>query len=254
MSYVSYSLQNHIARITLTHPKVNVLSQQLIQELNTALDQAETDPEARVIILAGQEKAFAAGADIAEVHHLTTRDFLTHDFVEPWQHINRCKKPIIAEIQGFCLGGGFELALMCDIIVAADNARFGQPEITIGTLPGSGATQRLTALMGKGKAMELCLTGKIITAKEALEWGLIHHCVTRDQLMDTTHAIAQTIAQHSQPVVKMIKSLVKAAAENHLQSGLQRERELFHATFDLDDQKEGMQAFLDKRKPLFKDS
>jgi len=254
MSLIQCAHHNHIMIVTFNNPdKLNILSLSFVKEFNEVLETYETDTTSRCLILAATGKAFSVGADLHEIKDLTTQQVQQNDFVEAWQTLTQCQKPVIAEVGGYCLGGGLELVLMCDLIVASEAARFGQPEITLATLPGSGGTQRLAAILGKNRAMELCLTGRHLTAEEALAWGLINHCVAPEQLRAKSLAVAEKIASFSQPVIRRIKSLVQNVSENILTEGLKEERRLFQETFDLADQKEGFSAFLEHRAPHFKD-
>ncbi|MDF2766866.1 MAG: enoyl-CoA hydratase/isomerase family protein [Rhodospirillales bacterium] len=241
-----------VALITLNRPKaLNALNAQLIGELNQALDGYEANPEIAVVVLTGSERAFAAGADIKEMQD---KDFMAayqSDFIAPWQKVAQRKKPIIAAVAGYALGGGCELAMMCDVILAADNARFGQPEINLGTLPGAGGTQRLTRAVGKSKAMEMILTGRMMDAEEAERSNLVARVVPQADLLDEAMKLAQTIAEKSQPIVAMAKEAVNVAFETSLQEGIRFERRVFYATFASEDRKEGMQAFVEKRTPDF---
>ena len=241
-----------VALITLNRPKaLNALNAQLIGELNQALDGYEANPEIAVVVLTGSERAFAAGADIKEMQD---KDFMAayqSDFIAPWQKVAQRKKPIIAAVAGYALGGGCELAMMCDVILAADNARFGQPEINLGTLPGAGGTQRLTCAVGKSKAMEMILTGRMMDAEEAERSNLVARVVPQADLLDEAMKLAQTIAEKSQPIVAMAKEAVNVAFETSLQEGIRFERRVFYATFASEDRKEGMQAFVEKRTPDF---
>jgi enoyl-CoA hydratase/carnithine racemase len=239
--------------ITLNRPKaLNALCQQLVTELNAQLKTFQEDPEVGSIILTGSEKAFAAGADIKEMASQTYMTAYNKDMLAFWHDITTIKKPIIAAVNGFALGGGCELAMMCDIIIAGDKAKFGQPEITIGTIPGCGGTQRLTRAVGKSKAMEWMLTGKFFSAEEAEKAGLVSRVVPADKLMDDAMQTAEKIAGFSQPIVSLTKEAVNAAYETSLQQGVVFERRLFHSTFATNDQKEGMAAFVEKRAPDFK--
>jgi enoyl-CoA hydratase len=244
-----------IAVIRLNRPKaLNALCQALMDDLTVALDDCEADDNIRVIILTGSEKAFAAGADIKEMAPKKFIDVYRENFItKNWERVTRCRKPVIAAVAGYALGGGCELAMMCDFILAADTAKFSQPEITIGTIPGAGGTQRLTRLVGKSKAMELCLTGRMMDAEEAERAGLVARIVSADKLMDEALATAKKIAGFSQPAVMMAKEAVNCAYESSLSEGLRFERRLFHATFATEDQKEGMAAFTEKRQAGFKD-
>ncbi len=244
-----------IGIITLNRPKaLNALCQNLMDEMTTALDDMESDKNIRVMIVTGSEKAFAAGADIKEMSAKTYMDVYKEDFItKNWERVTRCRKPVIAAVAGYALGGGCELAMMCDFIIAADTAKFSQPEITIGTMPGAGGTQRLTRFVGKSKAMELCLTGRMMDAAEALASGLVARVVPAAELMADALKTAEKIAEFSQPVVTMIKESVNRAYETTLNEGMRFERRVFHSTFATNDQKEGMAAFIEKRKASYKD-
>lgn len=240
--------------ITLNRPKaLNALNAQLIAEMNTALDAFDADHAIGCIVLTGSEKAFAAGADIREMQHKTFEEVVAEDYLRTWDHINAIRKPIIAAVAGFALGGGFEFALACDFIIAADTAKFALPEVTLGIVPGGGGTQRLARLVGKSKAMEMILTGRMMDAAEAERLGIVARVVAADKLMDEVTATAEKMASQSQPVIASAKRVVNAAYEMPLAEGLAFERKSFHATFALEDQKEGMAAFVEKRKPEFKD-
>ncbi len=241
--------------ITLNRPKaLNALCQALMDELAQALDGFERDPGVSCIVITGSEKAFAAGADIKEMAPKNYMDVYKEDFItRNWEQLTRCRKPVIAAVAGYCLGGGCELAMMCDFILAADTAKFSQPEITIGTIPGAGGTQRLTRAVGKAKAMEMCLTARMIDAKEAEAAGLVSRVVPAATLMTEALAVADKISTFSLPAVMMVKESVNRAYETTLTEGLRFERRLFHATFASEDQKEGMAAFVEKRPASFKD-
>lgn len=247
--------KNSIGVITLNRPKaLNALCAALMEELFTALESFEKDDAVRVIVLTGSEKAFAAGADIKEMAPKSFIDVYKEDFAAgSWERVSKCRKPVIAAVSGFALGGGCELAMMCDFIIAADSAKFSQPEVTIGTIPGIGGTQRLTRLVGKSKAMELCLTGRMMDAKEAEAAGLVARVVPAADLMAETMKTAEKIASYSQVAVMMAKESVNRALETTLAEGLRFERRMFHATFATNDQKEGMSAFTEKRPASFKD-
>ncbi len=247
--------KNKTGLITLNRPKaLNALCQALMDELSSAVDAFENDPGVAVIVITGSEKAFAAGADIKEMAPKTFMDVYKEDFItKNWERISRARKPVIAAVAGYCLGGGCELAMMCDFIIAADTAKFSQPEITIGTIPGAGGTQRLTRLVGKSKAMELCLTGRMMDAAEAEAAGLVARVVPAAQLMEDVLKTAEKISTFSQPALMMVKESVNRAYETTLSEGLRFERRLFHATFASEDQKEGMDAFANKRPAAFKD-
>jgi enoyl-CoA hydratase len=247
--------QGPVAILTLNRPKaMNALCQALMDEVCEAIDNFENDAAVKVIVITGNEKTFAAGADIKEMAPKSFVDAYKEDFItRNWERVSKCRKPVIAAVAGYCLGGGCELAMMCDFIVAADNAKFSQPEITIGTIPGAGGTQRLTRLVGKSKAMELCLTGRIMDAVEAESAGLVARIFPVASLLPETLKIAQKIAEFSTPVAMMVKESINRAYETTLAEGLKFERRLFHASFSTEDQKEGMSAFVEKRKAAFKD-
>jgi enoyl-CoA hydratase len=237
--------------ITLNRPKVNALNGQVIDELNQALGTFDSDADIAAVVLTGSDRVFAAGADIAEMEAKDFAEVQRTDFIRPWQRIAKTRKPIIAAVAGHALGGGCELAMMCDIIIAADNAKFGQPEINLGTIPGAGGTQRLTRAIGKSKAMEMVLTGHMMDAQAAERANLVARVVPVADLLDEAIKLANTIAEKSQPVVAMAKDAVNAAYETTLDEGIRAERRLFYATFATEDRKEGMQAFLEKRRPTF---
>jgi enoyl-CoA hydratase len=241
--------------ITLNRPQaLNALSCDLISQLNEVLRDAENNPDIGAVVLMGNEKAFAAGVDIGEMsgHAAIHGAAGIDDFIAPFEFVSQCRKPIIAAVSGYALGGGCELAMMCDIILASEIAQFGQPEITIGTIPGIGGTQRLTRLIGKTKAMELCLTGRMMDALEAERCGLVTRVVAAERLREEAIALAQKIASFSQPVVQMVKEAIRGADNMPLTDGIRFEKQLFQSTFKLEDQKEGMAAFLEKRKAVFK--
>jgi len=243
-----------VALITLNRPRqLNALAPKLMQELGAALYRFDADDGVGAIVITGNEKAFAAGADIGvmkdfDFQHAYRTNYITRD----WEHIRNVRKPVIAAVAGYALGGGCELAMMCDIVIAAESAKFGQPEINLGVLPGSGGTQRLPRAVGKAKAMDLCLTARMMDAAEAERAGLVSRVVPNDKLMAEAMAAAEKIASYSLPVVMMVKESVNRAYESTLSEGVLFERRLFHAAFALDDQKEGMAAFVEKRKPKFK--
>ncbi|NNG04858.1 MAG: enoyl-CoA hydratase [Inquilinus sp.] len=242
-----------VGLITLNRPKaLNALNDALITELAQALDAFEADSDVGCVVLTGSEKAFAAGADIKEMAGKTFMEALSGNFIDNWQRLAAARKPVVAAVAGYALGGGCEIAMMCDFIIAAENAKFGQPEITIGTIPGSGGTQRLTRLVGKSKAMEMCLTGRMMDAQEAERSGLVSRVVPTAELVDEALKVAERIADMSQPIVLMAKEAVNRAYESTLAEGILFERRLFHATFATEDQKEGMAAFAEKRQPKFR--
>ena len=249
------SYEKHIALIELNRPKeLNALNLQLMGELRDALKELDNNPEVRVIILTGNEKAFAAGADIKQMANKTAIEMFEIDQFSTWDQIKKTKKPLIAAVSGFALGGGCELAMTCDMIVASETARFGQPEIKIGVMPGAGGTQRLTRAVGKARAMEMVLTGKFINAEEALQAGLINKIVPVEMYMYEATQLAKEIASMSPVAAKLAKESVNRAFETHLDEGLFFERKNFYMTFASEDQKEGMQAFIEKRKPEYKGS
>ena len=239
--------------ITLNRPKaLNALNDALISELAQALDGFEADEAVACIVITGSEKAFAAGADIKEMANKTFMEAYRGNFIDNWQRLGSVRKPVIAAVAGYALGGGCEIAMMCDFIIAAENAKFGQPEITIGTIPGSGGTQRLTRFVGKSKAMDMCLTGRMMDAHEADRAGLVSRVVPTAELMDEAIKIADRIGDMSRPIVLMAKEAVNRAYETSMAEGILFERRVFHATFATEDQKEGMAAFAEKRQPDFK--
>ena len=239
--------------ITLNRPKaLNALNTQLIDELNHALSAFQENSAIGCVIIAGSEKAFAAGADIREMKDKSFTDVYLGNFLATWDDITEFRKPIIAAVSGYCLGGGCELALMCDFIIAADTAKFGQPEITLGVIPGAGGTQRLARFIGKAKAMDMILTGRLMEAAEAESCGLVSRIVPAEKLLDEAVDAAAKIASFSQPIIMMAKESVNRAYETSLAEGLRFERRLIHSIFALEDQKEGMSAFVEKRKPVFK--
>ena len=240
--------------IALNRPKMlNALSFGVFREIAAAVDDLEADDKIGCIVLTGSEKAFAAGADIKEMQPKNFIEMFESDFIAiRGDRVANCRKPTIAAVGGYALGGGCELAMMCDIIIAAETAKFGQPEITLGTIPGIGGTQRLTRAVGKSKAMDLCLTGRMMDAAEAERSGLVSRVVPADKLMTEALVIAEKIAAMSRPATEMAKSAINRAFETPLSEGLNVERDLFHATFALEDCSEGMAAFIEKRKPLNK--
>jgi enoyl-CoA hydratase len=243
-----------VGLITLNRPKaLNALNSQLLGEVNRALDGFEADPNVGCIVITGSEKAFAAGADIKEMSSLSYPQTYMDDFFIGWDRVAGRRKPMIAAVAGFALGGGCEFAMMCDFIIAADTAKFGQPEIKLGVMPGMGGTQRLTRLIGKAKAMEMCLTGRMMGAEEAERSGLVARVVPAADLLNEALKTAETIASMSLPIAMMTKETVNRADEMSLAEGIRFERRLFHAMFATADQKEGMTAFVEKRAPQFKD-
>ena len=239
--------------ITLNRPKaLNALNGQLITEMNAALDRFDADSNIGCIILTGSEKAFAAGADITEMKDKTFTQVTQEDFLWDWDHITAIRKPVIAAVAGYALGGGCEFALACDFIIAAENAKFALPEVTLGIIPGGGGTQRMARAIGKAKTMEMILTGRMMDAAEAERLGLVARVVPLERLMEEALATAEKIATLSQPVIASAKRAVNATFETPLAEGLAFERKSIHALFALDDQKEGMAAFVEKRKPVFR--
>ena len=256
MSYTNIVVEtrDRVGLIRLNRPqRMNALNDALAAELSQALAALDADPGIGAIVITGNEKAFAAGADIGAMAEWDYQKVYADNYItKDWEDVRKTRKPVIAAVAGYALGGGCELAMMCDLIIAADTARFGQPEITIGTMPGMGGTQRLPRAVGKAKAMDWCLTGRMIDAAEAERSGLVARVVPADKLDEETLAVASKIASFSLPVVVKIKEAINRAYESSLAEGLLFERREFHATFALDDQKEGMRAFVDKRKPAFK--
>lgn len=253
--YIQYERRGKVGLIRLNRPKaLNALCDGLINELNAQLNAYDRDPEIGAIVLTGSDRAFAAGADIKEMSSRTYPDTYKTDMLAQWHDLTKIKKPVIAAVNGYALGGGCELAMMCDIIIAGDKAVFGQPEVTIGTIPGCGGTQRLTRAIGKSKAMELILTGNQLSAQDAEKAGLVTRVVPASELVDSALQTAEKIASFSKPIIAMAKEAVNAAYETTLEQGVRFERRLFHSTFGTHDQKEGMTAFAEKRKPAFTDS
>jgi enoyl-CoA hydratase len=255
MTYENILVETHdaVGLIRLNRPQaLNALNAALIAELGQALSQFDQDQNIGAIVITGNEKAFAAGADIKEMASKSYMDAYLGDFLTSWDRVALERKPVIAAVAGFALGGGCELALMCDFIIAAETAKFGQPEIQLGVMPGAGGTQRIARYIGKSKAMDLILTGRMMDAAEAERSGLVARVVPADKLLDEALGAAKKIASFSQPIAMMAKEAVNRAFETTLAEGVRFERRLFHAMFATDDQKEGMAAFVDKRKPAFK--
>ena len=249
---ITTETKGSVGIITFNRPKaLNALNTALIIEMNTALDAFEADANIGAIIVTGSEKAFAAGADIREMKDKTFAEVTSQNFLKEWDHINTITKPLIAAVSGFALGGGCEVALACDIIIASDTAKFSLPEVTIGVIPGGGGTQRLVHAIGKSKAMEMILTGRMIDAVEAERTGIVARIVPVGKLQEEALALATKIAGLSQPVIRAAKQAVLTAFELPMSEGLKVERKLIHSMFDLHDQKEGMAAFLEKRPPRF---
>jgi enoyl-CoA hydratase len=245
--------RGRVGVITLNRPQsLNALNAKLMAELSAAIDAFEADASVGCVVITGSEKAFAAGADIKEMAGKSFLDVFYGDFCADWHRVAHARKPTVAAVAGYALGGGCELAMLCDIIIAADNAKFGQPEIKLGVIPGIGGTQRLTRAVGKAKAMDLILTGRMMDAAEAERSGLVSRVVPADKLMEDAMKTAETIAGMSLPVVMMAKESLNRAFETTLAEGVRFERRVFHAMFALEDQKEGMAAFAEKRPPQFK--
>jgi len=255
MSYrtILVETRENVGLITLNRPDaLNALSQELVGELGQALDIFEADDEIGAIVLTGSEKAFAAGADIKEMQAKNWPDTFIDDFItDGWERIGQCRKPIIAAVAGFALGGGCEIALMCDFILAAETAQFGQPEIKIGVWPGAGGSQRLTRIIGKSKSMDMCLTGRMMGADEAERAGLVSRLVPAADLVGEAVKTAQQIATMSRSAAMMVKDVVNRAYETSLSEGVRYERRMFQASFGMPDQREGMAAFVEKRKPNY---
>ena len=243
-----------VGLVTLNRPKaLNALNDDLVDELGLALDAFEGDENIGCVVITGSEKAFAAGADITMMANFSYMDAYKGDYItRNWERLKTFRKPVIAAVSGFALGGGCEMAMSCDMIFAADTAKFGQPEVKLGTLPGAGGTQRLPRAVGKGKAMDLCLTARLMDAAEAEKSGLVARVIPADKLVEEALAAAAAIASYSLPVVMMIKESINRAFESSLNEGLLFERRTFHSAFALADQKEGMAAFVEKRKADFK--
>ncbi len=256
MSYENILVETHgrVGLITLNRPDaLNALNAALVNDIGAALDDYESDDEIGAIVITGSDKAFAAGADIKEMQSKTYMQAYRQDFItDGWERVASCRKPVIAAVAGFALGGGCEVAMMCDFILAADNAKFGQPEIKLGIIPGAGGTQRLTRFVGKSKAMEMCLTGRMMDAEEAERVGLVSRIVPLADLKAEAIKVAGEIAGMSLPITMMAKECVNRAYQSTLSEGVLFERRVFHSAFATDDQSEGMQAFIDKRKADFK--
>jgi enoyl-CoA hydratase len=255
MTYETIIVETHggVGVIRLNRPEaLNALNAKLISEVNKAMDAFEKDKSIGCMVLTGSEKAFAAGADIKEMQKKRYPDTYLNDHIAPWDRVSQRRKPIIAAVAGFALGGGCEVAMMCDFIIAADTAKFGQPEIKLGVMPGAGGSQRMARFIGKAKAMDMCLTGRMMDAAEAERCGLVSRVVPADKLMEEALKAASTIASYSQPITMMTKESVNRSFETTLAEGVRFERRLFSAMFATADQKEGMAAFVEKRKPVFK--
>ena len=246
--------QGAVGLIRLNRPKaLNALCDALVREMGQALDAFEGDDAIGAVVITGSDRAFAAGADIKEMAGRSYMDVYMSDFItNGWERVTTCRKPIVAAVAGFALGGGCELAMMCDTVIAAETAKFGQPEITLGVIPGAGGTQRLTRFVGKAKAMDMVLTGRMMDAAEAERSGLVSRVVPAEKLIEEALAVAARIAAMSRPSVMIAKEAVNRAYETTLAEGVRFERRVFHSLFATDDQKEGMAAFVDKRKPNFR--
>lgn len=256
MSYetIKTEIRGPVALVTLNRPKqLNALNTQVMNDVCDALAQFDGNPKIGAMVVTGSEKAFAAGADVGEMASLNFQDAFAQNLFADWERVRKVRKPIIAAVAGYALGGGCELAMMCDFVIAAENAKFGQPEVTLGTIPGIGGTQRLTRLIGKSKAMDMILTGRMMDAKEAERAGLVARIVPYSDLIEEAVNAAEKIASYSQPVIAIAKEAVNQAEESGLAEGLLFERRVFNATFALSDRQEGMEAFLEKRTPNFKD-
>jgi enoyl-CoA hydratase len=255
MAHEAIIVETHgkVGLIRLNRPQaLNALNAKLMEELNAALTAFEADAGIGAMVLAGSDKAFAAGADIKEMRDKTYMDAFLNDFIASWDGVARARKPIIAAVSGFALGGGCEVAMMCDFIIAADSAKFGQPEIKLGVIPGAGGTQRLARFIGKSKAMDLILTGRMMDAAEAERCGLVSRIVPADKLVEEAIKIAAGVAALSLPSVMLAKESVNRAFETTLAEGVRFERRVFHSLFATEDQTEGMAAFVEKRQPMFK--
>lgn len=252
--FVLSEKRGRVGLVTLNRPKaLNALCAQLVNELAQTIDALEADPEVGCLVLTGSEKAFAAGADIKEMQSKSYMDAYMEDFITvDWERVAACRKPTIAAVAGYALGGGCEMAMMCDMIICADTAKFGQPEINLGAIPGGGGTQRLPRAVGKAKAMEMCLTGRMMDAEEAERSGLVARVVPADDLLEQALKTADTVAAKSLPIAMICKEAVDRAYETTLAEGVRFERRLFHSVFATEDQKEGMAAFAEKRQPQFK--
>jgi enoyl-CoA hydratase len=254
MTYANVIVETHgaVGLIKLNRPQaLNALSSALMADLDAALEAFEADPAIGAIVLTGSEKAFAAGADIKEMQDKTFADAFLGDFISKWERLTRVRKPVVAAVAGFALGGGCEIAMMCDFILAADTAKFGQPEIKLGVIPGAGGTQRLTRAVGKAKAMEMILTGRMMDADEAERSGLVSRVVPAASLIEEALKVAGSIAALSRPAVFAAKEAVNRAYETTLAEGVRFERRIFHSLFATEDQKEGMRAFAEKRPAKF---
>ena len=246
------SVEDHVGQLTLNRSAaMNALNQQMMCEVKTVIEDWDNEPRVRAIILTGSDKSFAAGADIKEMLDVTYLDALEQNFLDDWSCIANCRTPTVAAVAGYALGGGCEIAMMCDFIICADNAQFGQPEIRIGTIPGLGGTQRLTRLVGRAKAMDMCITGRMMGAEEAERTGLVSRVVPLTDLQEEARKAASSIAGYSSAAVLLAREAIDAASNTTLEQGLSIERHAFYSLFGTDDQKEGMSAFAEKRAPVF---
>ena len=251
--FITVEHKGRVGVITLNRPKqLNALSPALMTELGRALAALDGDAGIGAIVITGNDKAFAAGADISQMKDFSYMHAYLTDYITGWEHFRAVRTPVIAAVAGYALGGGNELAMQCDIVIAAENAKFGQPEINLGVMPGYVGTQRLPRFTSKAKAMDLCLTARMMDAQEAERAGLVSRIVPLEKLMEETLAVADKVANYSLPVVMMIKESINRAYETSLTEGVVFERRVFQSQFSLEDQKEGMAAFLEKRKPTFK--
>jgi enoyl-CoA hydratase len=257
MAYTNIIVETRgaVGLITLNRPSaLNALNAELIAELTRAVEGFEADDDIGCMVITGSEKAFAAGADIKQMQSKTYMQAYKEDFIGSWDGVARARKPVIAAVAGYALGGGCELDMMCDFIIAAETAKFGQPEINLGVMPGFGGTQRLARFVGKAKAMDMCLTGRMMDADEASKCGLVSRVVPADKLLEEALKVADVIADKSTVIAMMTKESVNRAFETTLAEGIRFERRVFHAMFATEDQKEGMAAFVEKRKPNFKNT
>ena len=258
MSYetIIYEERDKVALITLNRPEaLNALNRQLMDELTDCIQAIEANDAIGCTVITGSERAFAAGADIKEMQSKSYADVMMEDFITAnWEEVSRTRKPVIAAVAGYALGGGCELAMMCDFILAAESAKFGQPEIQLGVIPGSGGTQRLTRFVGKSKSMEMCMTGRMMDSAEAERSGLVSRVVPNEDLLDEALSVAEKIADLSRPALFLLKESVNRAYEVPMAEGVRFERRVFHSLFAFDDQTEGMEAFVEKRTPKFTNS
>tara|TARA_B100000700_G_scaffold226992_1_gene250574 strand:+ start:3169 stop:3954 length:786 start_codon:yes stop_codon:yes gene_type:complete len=252
---IKIKIIERVILITLNRPSaLNALSSGLIDDLNHALKVAEKNSNISVIVITGSSKAFAAGADIKEMIAKSFSDLIDNDFIKPWEKLSLCKKPTIAAVDGYALGGGCELAMMCDLLIANENTKFGQPEINLGVFPAAGGTQRLPRAVGKAKAMDMVLSGRMMGAEEAEKLGLVSRIISSDNFVENVIEIAKEISEKSLPSLIMAKDAINSSYETSLSQGIIYERRLFRSAFSLEDQKEGMSAFIEKRKAKFKNS